>query len=90
MTLEKSPVRTPTTVERKQTLIHRGLKVFIPPYICELWLEHFRRFINSTGVAMSRGCRCAQPRVLRVMRGGPEDCEIASQVWRCGAPLFLM
>ena len=32
MTLEKSPVRTPTTIERKQTLIHRGLKVFIPPY----------------------------------------------------------
>ena len=26
MTLEKSPVRTPTTVERKQTLIHRGVK----------------------------------------------------------------
>ena len=42
------------------------------------------------GHGWSRRSRCALPYVLRVMRGGPEDCEIASQVWRCGAPLFLM
>ena len=47
-----------------------------------------RQEVDSDG--WSRRSRCAPPRVLRVMRGGPEHCEIASQVWRCGAPLFLM